>query len=79
MKGTLLVENFTFTVVTGIPFEGLSWKSTPSTLCALPKHDVSLTVNCQQLRALYSENKIPSNNISVPFDGFSWDYTRRIA
>jgi len=23
LKGTLLVENFTFTVVSGIPFEGL--------------------------------------------------------
>jgi hypothetical protein len=42
MKGTLLVENFTFTAVSGIPFEGLFRKFTPSTIWELPKHCVSL-------------------------------------
>jgi len=65
MKGTLLVENFTFTVVTGIPFEGLFRKSTPSTIRGLPKNGVSLIEIGQQLRALYSENKVPSGNISA--------------
>jgi len=65
MKGTLLVENFTFTVETVIPFEGFFWKSTLSTKWRLPKNCVSLTGIGQQLRALYSENTVPSGNISA--------------
>jgi len=65
MKGTLLVENFTFTVVTGIPFEGLFLKSTLSTKSRWLKICVSLTEIGQQLRAIYSENKELSGNITA--------------
>jgi len=73
MKGTLLVKKFTYTFVTGIPFEGLFWKSTPNTKSRRFKIYVSLTEIGQQLRALYSENKELSGNISA---SFRWIFLR---
>ena len=43
MKGTLRAEHSTFTV-SRLPFEVFSWKSTPSTLHALPTNVLSLVV-----------------------------------
>jgi hypothetical protein len=42
MKGTLLVEENTFTTMSRIPLEGLSSKSTTNTPRILPTKDYSL-------------------------------------
>jgi len=60
MKGTLCEEHSTFTWVSRLTFEVFSWKSTPSTLHALPSNGLSLVAKSIKRTALYLGNKIHS-------------------